>query len=77
MISAEQTAAAEYDQLSKENSISKAMKDQDEKYKTKGYKGLDKSIAETGGDKSTTQTELDAILDYYKGIQVRWIIMDA
>jgi len=71
MTAVEQTAAADHDRVSKENAISKAMKDQDEKYKTKESKGLDKDTADAGNDKSTTQTELDAINSYYKGIKGR------
>jgi len=73
MVAAEQTAVAEYNQLSKENEIAKATKDQDENYKTKDFKGLDKAIAETSNDRGTVQTELDAVLDYYKGIKGRCI----
>merc|ERR1719377_341572 len=65
MRAAEQSAAAEYDQLSKANAIEKATKGQDNKYKTKESKGLDKSSSETSGDRSTVQQELDAVLDYY------------
>merc|ERR1719389_963306 len=43
MRAAEQSAAAEYEQLSKANEIEKATKSQDNKYKTKESKGLDKS----------------------------------
>jgi uncharacterized coiled-coil protein SlyX len=73
MNAVEQKAVAEYNQLSKANEIEKATKSQDRKYKSKEAKGLDKSIAETNGDKATTQTELDAVLDYYKGIKGRCI----
>jgi hypothetical protein len=73
MTATEQSAVAEYDKLTKENEISKAMKTQDVKYKTKDSKGLDKDIAETSADKATVQEELDAVLDYYKGIQARCV----
>merc|ERR1740121_714923 len=73
MTATEQSAAAEYDKLTKENEISKATKTQDVKYKTKDAKGLDKDIAETNADKATVQEELDAVLDYYKGIQARCV----
>jgi len=73
MTAAEQSAAAEYDRLTKENDISKAMKTQDVKYKVKEAKGLDKDIAEAGSDKATTQSELDAVLDYLKGINARCV----
>merc|ERR1719428_2266628 len=64
MTAIEDSAVAEYDALTKENEISKSMKSQDVKYKTKESKGLDKDIAEATGDKSTVQSELDAVLDY-------------
>merc|ERR1719313_193250 len=73
MISAEETAAAEYTQMTKENEITKATKDQDVKYKTQEYKGLDKSIAEATSDRATVQEELDAVMEYYKGLKERCI----
>merc|ERR1719428_1883718 len=69
MTATEQSAVAEYDKVTKENEISKAMKTQDVKYKTKDSKGLDKDTAEATADRSTVQEELDATLDYYKGIK--------
>merc|ERR1719324_1100256 len=66
MVATERTAVSEYNQLSKANEIEKATKSQDEKYKTKNAKGLDKETAETNGDRGTTQQELDAVLSYYK-----------
>jgi|Transcript_13907 DNA repair exonuclease SbcCD ATPase subunit len=73
MTAAESSAAAEYDKLTKENEISKAMKMQDVKYKTKDSKGLDKDIAEASADRATVQEELDAVLEYYKGIKARCV----
>jgi len=73
MTAAEESAAAEYDQLTKENEISKAMKSQDVKYKTKDAKGLDKSTAEASADRATVQEELDATLEYYSGIKARCV----
>jgi hypothetical protein len=73
MTAAEESAVAEYDKLTKENEISKAMKSQDVTYKTKDAKGLDKDIAEATADKATEHDELDAVLDYYKGIKARCI----
>merc|ERR1719183_2903865 len=60
MNAAESSAVSEHDKLSKANDIEKATKSQDVAYKTKEFKGLDKSITETNGDKSTEQQELDA-----------------
>merc|ERR1719356_271268 len=73
MIATEEAAVAEYEQLTKENEIEKATKSQDVTYKTKESKGLDKSIAEATADKAGEQEELDAVLEYYKGIQERCI----
>merc|ERR1719263_2290045 len=73
MNSAEQTAVNEYERTSKENEITKATKDQDVKYKTKEAKGLDKETAEATADRAGVQEELDAVLEYYKGIQERCI----
>merc|ERR1719271_927162 len=73
MTAAEQSAAAEYDRLTKENEIEKATKTQDVKYKVKEAKGLDKDTAEATADRSTEQEELDAVLDYKKGIDARCI----
>merc|ERR1719326_1420806 len=44
MISAEETAQAEYDKVSKENAIMKTTKEQDVKYKTKEAKSLDAAV---------------------------------
>merc|ERR1719329_503801 len=45
MISTEDTSQREYDSESKQNEVSKAMKEQDVKYKTGEAAGLDKSVA--------------------------------
>merc|ERR1719386_257471 len=42
--STEQAAAAEYEQQTKENAVTKTTKDQDVSYKTKEYTGLDKKL---------------------------------
>merc|ERR1719465_381315 len=73
MISAEETAQAEYDKVSKENAILKTTKEQDVKYKTKEATGLDESVAELTSDREGLQTELDAVLDYYEKIKEQCI----
>jgi len=65
MISAEESAVAEYEKATKENEVAKATKEQDVKYKTKEAKALDKSAAEATGDKDGVNTELDAVLEYW------------
>merc|ERR1719453_2465237 len=73
MTAAENTAAKEYDRQTKENEITKATKDQSVKYKTKEFKGLDKQTAEATNDRASTQTELDAVKEYYKSLQARCV----
>merc|ERR1719409_1231870 len=63
MISTEENAAAEYDRQTKENDIAKVNKEQDVKYKTQEFIGLDKSVAENTKDREGVQAELDAILE--------------
>merc|ERR1719380_262172 len=59
LIATEETAAAE---------IAKTTKEQDVKYKTKEAKSLDEAVAEATSDRSGAQTELDAVLDYWKSL---------
>merc|ERR1719407_29352 len=73
MTATEESAVSEYDKETKENEITKATKEQDAKYKTKEAKGLDKETAEATADRSGVQEELDAVMEYYKGIKDRCI----
>jgi len=73
MTSTEESAQATYDQETKDNEIEKTTKEQDIKYKTEEATGLDKAIAEATSDKSGVQEELDAVLEYLKGIEDRCI----
>lgn len=73
MISAEESAAAEYEKITKENELTKVSKEQDVKYKTKTHKSLDKSSAELSADKEGLETELDAVLDYWEKIKEQCI----
>jgi chromosome segregation ATPase len=73
MISVEETAAAEYEQQTKDNEIAKTTKEQDVKYKTKEAKSLDKAVAEHTSDREGLQTELDAVLDYWEKIKEQCI----
>jgi len=65
----EQSAATAYEKLSMENRVSKAMKEQDVKYKTKEAAALDKSVTEFTSDRDTAQSELDAVLEYSANIR--------
>merc|ERR1719498_1773411 len=69
MIAIEEAAAKEYEKVTKENEIAKVTKEQDVKYKTKEAKTLSKAAAEKSEDRDGLQTELDAVLDYWKKIQ--------
>jgi len=69
MIAIEEAAVKEYEKVTKENEIAKVTKEQDVKYKTKEAKTLSKAAAEKSEDRDGLQTELDAVLDYWKKIQ--------
>merc|ERR1719424_2303795 len=73
MVSVERTAVNGHDNLSKANSIEKATKEQDAKYKSKEAKGLDKSTSEANSDRSNVQEELDAINEYYTNLKGRCV----
>jgi len=60
----EADAVATYETTTQSNKLSNTMKGQDAKYKTKEFKGLDKTIAELSGDRETTNTELSAVVEY-------------
>jgi len=64
----EDTAAVSYEKLSMKNRISKAMKEKDVEYKTKEATSLDKSVTEMNSDVESSQSELDAVMEYKKGL---------
>merc|ERR1719343_1856793 len=64
MTAVEESAAAEYDKVTKENDIAKATKESSVKYKTKEAESLDQAVSETSSDKATSQEELDAVVEY-------------
>merc|ERR1719428_2566129 len=69
----EATAASEYEKMTQENKITKATKEADVKYKTKEHTSLDKEVAELSADRTSAQTELDAVLEYDKKIKATCI----
>jgi hypothetical protein len=69
----EADAAETYEKVTQENKVTTSVKNQDVKYKTAEYKGLDKMIGELTGDKANLSTELDAVLEYYAKIKDRCI----
>jgi len=71
--SEEEDAQTSYDKMTQENKIAKTTKEQDVKYKVQESKSLDTFIAETSGDRDTTNTELAAVDEYYSKIKDRCI----
>merc|ERR1719162_2406250 len=69
----EADAAREYEKQTQENKVTKAMKEQDVKYQTAEFKGLDKTISELSLDRETTNTELSAVMDYSSQLNGRCI----
>lgn len=69
----EADAQSDYDKTTQANKITKATKDQDVKYKTEEYTGLDKAIAELSADRQTAGTELGAVLEYLAKLNERCI----
>jgi len=69
----ESDAQEQYEQVTRENKLIKQQKDNDVKYKTKEFKGLDKSLTELSSDKDTVTTELDAVNEYFGNLKDRCI----
>merc|ERR1740121_1769193 len=69
----EEDAAAEYDKTTQENKVTQTLKNQDVKYKTQEFTGLDKRIAELTGDRESTDAELSAVSDYLSKVNDRCI----
>eukprot|EP00812_Abedinium_dasypus_P001459 NODE_1176_length_1219_cov_371.991409.p2 GENE.NODE_1176_length_1219_cov_371.991409~~NODE_1176_length_1219_cov_371.991409.p2 ORF type:complete len:375 (+),score=147.84 NODE_1176_length_1219_cov_371.991409:3-1127(+) len=65
----EDSAADEYEKVTQENKVTTASKEQDVKYKNEEATALDKSNDEVSADLQSTQTELDAVLDYAKSLR--------
>eukprot|EP00929_Paragymnodinium_shiwhaense_P118141 TRINITY_DN8987_c1_g1_i1.p1 TRINITY_DN8987_c1_g1~~TRINITY_DN8987_c1_g1_i1.p1 ORF type:complete len:707 (-),score=311.13 TRINITY_DN8987_c1_g1_i1:196-2316(-) len=62
---------ASFEKDTQQFKVAKAEKDQDVKYKTQQYMGLDKSITEISADRDTAGSELSAVEDYYTKLQDR------
>jgi len=65
----EDTAAIAYEKVSMGNRLNKAQWQKDSEYKTKEFKQLDKSVTEFLSDRDSSQTELDAVLEYSKTVR--------
>jgi len=64
----EDAAATEYEKTSMMNKLTKAQKEKDVEYKTKEAAALDKSSSELASDIEGSQSELDAVMEYKKGL---------
>jgi len=71
--SQESDSLSAYDTTTQENAIDKTNKDQSVKYKTQEFTGLDKAISDLSSDRSTANTELDAVMEYYGKLKQRCI----
>jgi len=60
----ESDAQSEFEKQTQENEVTKTTKTQDVKYKTIEFVGLDKAVADLSSDKATSNTELDAVMEY-------------
>merc|ERR1719469_1762540 len=69
VVADEESAVAEFEQVSKDNGIERTTKSQDVKYKTKESKQLDKTSGELNSDRAGVQEELDAVLEYLSKIE--------
>merc|ERR1712129_133009 len=69
----EDDAQSEYDEITQENKVTKTMKSQDVKYKTKEVKSLKKAIADLSSDRDTIGNELAAVDEYYSKLKDRCI----
>merc|ERR1719253_2188850 len=68
MISTEEAAVAEYEEITKQNAVDKTNKDQDVKYKTQEAASRDKESAEAKDDRAGVQKELDAVQAVLKSL---------
>jgi len=64
----EDSAEMEYEKTTQINKVTKATKEQDVKYKSKEAVALDKAVTELSSDRSSSQSELDAVMEYKKTI---------
>lgn len=64
MMATEDGAATSYAKSSQENKLETTAKQQDVKYKAAESAKLEKAVAEATADRSSTQDELDAVLEY-------------
>jgi len=71
--SQEADAQETYSDTTMENKVSKRMKEQDLKYKTKEVKALKKAVADLSSDKDAMDSELSAVNEYYSQLKDRCV----
>jgi len=69
----EADAQSVYDSTTQDNKVSKTEMDQSVKYKTQEATGLNKAISDLSSDRSTANTEYDAVMEYYGKLKERCI----
>merc|ERR1719413_184353 len=69
----EADSEAEYQKMTQENKVTTTLKNQDVKYKTQEFVGLDKAIADLSSDRDTANSELGAVNQYYGKLKERCI----
>merc|ERR1719291_259653 len=69
----ESDAVEEYETTTEDNKMAKMTQEQDVKYKTAEFKGLDKTVSELSGDRSVQEEELAAVNEYFAKIKERCV----
>jgi chromosome segregation ATPase len=69
----ESDSQSTYETLTQDYKLSKAQKDQDVKYKTQEFTGLDKSISDLSSDRATANEEVSAVNEYLSKLKDRCI----
>jgi len=69
----ESDAKAAYDERTQEIKVSTAERTKDVEFKTQESKNLDKEVDELSADRESTQSELDAVNEYYAKVKDRCI----
>jgi chromosome segregation ATPase len=64
---------SDYEKTTQENKVTKTAKDQDVKYKTQEFTGLDKTIDQLSADKESASAELASVMEYYDTVKERCI----
>eukprot|EP00927_Polykrikos_kofoidii_P035748 TRINITY_DN30286_c0_g1_i1.p1 TRINITY_DN30286_c0_g1~~TRINITY_DN30286_c0_g1_i1.p1 ORF type:complete len:745 (+),score=180.73 TRINITY_DN30286_c0_g1_i1:64-2298(+) len=67
----EGTRQTRYEKLKKKIELSKAMAEEDLKYKTQKYVALDNNIAKLSSDRDSVAAEQDAVLEFFSKLQER------